>query len=379
MKKQKIRTGYGVLSGFLFLGLVLMATSMASANPLESLRNMTRRVEADPAKDYTLEERNGPWMIMAATFSGSTAAEDAKTLTFELRSKYKMEAYVFDKTFVNHISKEEASRSLYQRQLTYQNSGENHEYAVLVGNFVSLDDINLEKTLKALRECSPDCFQKSGKKTAKQKLAQIAEYHHIANAARPCADAFATTNPMLPKGMFGVKQGVADEFVEKLNADRPYSLLKNPGVYTIQVATFTGNIEINQNKIRQYEADKSRNTNSADNLKNSELEKAGLAAIRLCAILRAKGYDAYEFHDRYSSIVTIGTFDSLGTPQPNGTIEYRPEIVDILNRCTAKRVNPNMYANSGKKTISYEPIKVDGIELDLQPKPIMVPRVARRR
>jgi len=47
----------------------------------------------------------------------------------------------------------------------------------------------------------------------------------------------------------------------------------------------------------------------------SELEAAAEKAHRLAKALRMKGYDAYEFHDRYASIVTVGSFNSAGTPR----------------------------------------------------------------
>ena len=53
----------------------------------------------------------------------------------------------------------------------------------------------------------------------------------------------------------------------------------------------------------------------------SALEEAGEAAHKLVEVLRNQGYEAYEFHDRGSSIVTVGSFDSVGTPRADGKIE----------------------------------------------------------
>ena len=53
-------------------------------------------------------------------------------------------------------------------------------------------------------------------------------------------------------------------------------------------------------------------------------------AHRLTEALRIKGYDAYEFHDRYCSIVTVGSFSSTGTPRRDGMIEINPEILAVI-------------------------------------------------
>ena len=44
-----------------------------------------KRIDADPNKSYPLTAENGPWLIMAATFSGEKAREQAQELVYELR------------------------------------------------------------------------------------------------------------------------------------------------------------------------------------------------------------------------------------------------------------------------------------------------------
>ncbi|MDR3110406.1 MAG: hypothetical protein LBU65_12110 [Planctomycetaceae bacterium] len=381
----------------------VIVTLTVFAQPFDMFRGRLRKVEADASKDYKLVDTNGPWMIMAASFSGETAEADAKTLAMEFRSRYNWEAYVYDQVFVPKLSENEAKRSLYNRTLKYNKDDANHEYCVLVGNFVSFDDVGLNKTLTDIRNCSPACFQTGGKLTAKQRLestvregqyafgskgdnekqaAPVAMFSQAVNPKYPCQSAFPTTNPLLPRDFFGNRSRTVDAFVEQLNANRPYSLLKNPAIYTVQVATFTGDIVINQTEVQRHLKDKERNNSPANN--GSKLEKAGQTAIRLCAILRAKGYEAYEFHDRYSSIVTIGSFNNPGIQQQDGSVLYAPEIADIITRCTAKRVNNNLqYRKDGgyieARQLPFQAVTVDGIALDLQPKLIMVPRAAKQR
>ena len=46
----------------------------------------TRRVEANPAKEYTLKEDHGPWIIMACSFNGENAQKQAMTWRWNFAS-----------------------------------------------------------------------------------------------------------------------------------------------------------------------------------------------------------------------------------------------------------------------------------------------------
>ena len=85
--------------------------------------------------------------------------------------------------------------------------------------------------------------------------------------------------------------------------------------------------------------------------------------------LRERGVEAYEFHDRTESIVTIGSFDYEGKPLQNGTIEIAPEILKTINDYKAvQRALP------GQSAVGLQPRMLAGITFDVQPVPIPVPR-----
>lgn len=346
----------------------IATTWVYAQNPIDGIRRMTRKnIEADPNKEYVLEETSGPMMIIVSSFGGKTGREDANKLVQELRSRYKMKAYLYEKTFVHKLDPEQ-SRDLLNRPRNYLKKGEKTEYAVLVGDFQSTEDRDYQQTLKELKECRPTCM-----KPANFSDAQYAKTNP------PLAKAFATRNPMQPPEM---ARGTVDDFVEMLNSVSEYSLLRNPCKYTVQVATFTGEVEINQSKIREI-MEKEKNKSFAgfgNNKAESQLEKAGKAAVILCALLREKGYEAYEFHDRHSSIVTVGGFDIKGYELPDGTTTLHPDIANIIERFGGSNTNPQgPAARPGEiRTFTYEPKKVAGIELDMRPKVIDVPRSKKK-
>ncbi|MEI8153499.1 MAG: hypothetical protein WCG92_18160, partial [Hyphomicrobiales bacterium] len=87
--------------------------------------------------------------------------------------------------------------------------------------------------------------------------------------------------------------------------------------------------------------------------------------------LRKKGYEAYEYHDRTSSIVTVGSFSSVGTKRPDGKIEVNPTIKKYISI-----FGPNMGTEPGKPGEIGKARKEAGIPLDLQPMPVEVPRLS---
>jgi hypothetical protein len=74
------------------------AWTARAAKPWELLIPF-KRVEADQNKSYELTEEDGPWMILAASFAGPGAKQQAEQLVYELRKEFKMEAFVHKQTY----------------------------------------------------------------------------------------------------------------------------------------------------------------------------------------------------------------------------------------------------------------------------------------
>ena len=152
-------------------------------------------------------------------------------------------------------------------------------------------------------------------------------------------NAFVITNPCLPNEYF-VPKGL-DKFVVDMNQGVTHSLLDCPEKYTVKVATFTGHAiildEKNQTAIARGDTPK------------SYLEEAAKNAHLLTEALRQRGYEAYEFHDRNSSIVTVGSFDSVGTRRADGKIEINPAMHKVMIAFGAEtKVEPGKPPKVGK-------------------------------
>lgn len=314
------------LKYILFLAIVCGGTEVGFGQFSFPQMGKAAKVEADPKKDYFLRDSDGNWFAMAAKFSDEKAAYRTKKLAYELRKAYKMEAFVFK--FDPSRNLDAFSAEIDSAKNFHYQTAQSVEYAVLVGGYPLGDDLELQKTLERLRRCQPKSLEDDpASKALVQKFQEMARKNQKYAGYGPMGGAFAVPNPLLPKEFFNQK-GIVDSYVEKLNSDGKYSLLNNDKLYTVRVATFSGDVAMYKNTQGP----------KTDEMK-SRLRYAGVRAAALCDALRGAGVEAWEFHDRDCSFVTIGSFDSYGVEQANGQIELNPKIAKIMEQYGGKLVD----------------------------------------
>jgi len=331
-----------------------------------------KHLESNPDEMYAITDQNGPWMVMAATFSGDGAEEQARALIYELRRQYKLPAYSYQKKF--EFSKPVRGKGLNPQGeaplMRYQRDKDFVEIAVLVGDFPTVDDPEAQKVLKKVKRAQPKALNVEPGKATNQSLAGFRTLQrHVQEALLPkdseelkrgpMSNAFVVTNPILPNEYF-VPKGI-DNFVVEMNKGVPHSLLDCPERYTVKVATFTGHaVILDQKRLDAMEKGV---------MPKSYLEDAAKSAHVLTEALCKKGYQAYEFHDRASSIVTVGSFSSVGSRRADGKIEINPAIHTIM-----KTFGADTTVEPGKPPEVGKPKKLAGIPFDVQPVPVEVPR-----
>ena len=344
--------------------LVVIATSGVAKPPWMSLMPF-KRVEAEPGKSYELQEQHGPWLILAATFGGEAGERQAEELVLELRRRFKLPAYTHRQRYDYTDSVQGLTFDKYgdRKRMRYENRVRYDAIAVLVGDFDSIGNSKLEHTLDRIKHVRPDCLDITRPEGSSQHFAGLRNlYRKVSGDERkrnrgPMGSAFVTRNPLLPKEFFA-PVGL-DRFVLQLNRGVKFSLLDNPSPYTVRVATFRGQRTINQLKVQEIEQ---------SGRLSDKLEIAADKANRLTRALRKRGEEAYEFHDRNESIVTIGGFETEGTPLPDGTVDINRAIHKIMKTYGAK---PYQLPNG---SMGLQPRQLDGITFDVQPYPIAVPR-----
>ncbi len=339
--------------------------------------------DANPEAMHPLAEKDGPWLILAMTFRGETARDDARRLANELRTRHRLKAHTHEKAF--DYTGEQAGIGLNPdgspKRMRYANAERVIEVAVLVGDFASFEDPRGQKALQAVKVLRPESL---GGTAAKNRL--VADFlqanrQHAAPAGKPPLHAaIMIPNPLLPDDYFARQE--VDEFELAMNADVEHSLLDCPGRYTVRVATFTGSgsfatgaadpppatggfVDMNR-FLDALKGSGWRDPQVRGVERESRLVEAADNAHRLTEALRRAGWQAWEFHDRDSSIVCVGAVDQLAVPTAAGRPEPHPEIARIV---TALGPDPAALARG-----QVMPRAFGGILLDVQPKPIDVPR-----
>jgi hypothetical protein len=345
--------------------ILLTAAPATAAPPWASLVPFSKKVEADPDNPYELDETHGPWMIMCASFAGQSAEQQAHDLVLELRQRLRLEAYTFRQTFdfSKPIDGNGWSKFGGPRKMKYLNSHKFDEIAVLVGHFQAVDSPQIEAALDKIKYADPTALNR-GVKDSSQRFAGLRHIYRLVNldaekrSKGPMGAAFITRNPLLPEELFAAKG--LDPFVVEMNKDLPHSLLKCRGKYSVRVASFRGVDTMKPDLFAKLTSDPNR---------VSKIDQAAINASRMCAALREKGVEAYEFHDRTESIVTIGSFELVGTERPDGKTEIHPGIHRIM-----QEYGPIEQARPGSPVAEVYSRTLNGIPFDPQPLPVLVPR-----
>lgn len=317
--------------------------------------------EIDPSAMFPLAENDGPWLVLASTFRGESAREDARSLVHELRGRYKLEAYTLEKSF--DYTGEQAGLGFNPdgtpKRMRYANAAEVTEVAVLVGDFSSYDDPRGQKMLTKIKSLRPESLS-----DGKAKSRSFSDFRRMigmeGNGAKgPMHMAFVIPNPLLPEEFFSRPE--VDDFVLEMNSGVEHCLLDCQGRYSVRVALFTGAGTFDQKAIE-----------NGENLElESRLVEAAETAHRLTESLRRRGFEAWEFHDRESSMVCVGSFQQLTVPGADGRQVIHPGIAKVVEKLGA---DPEKLAQG-----QILPRTIDGVLLEIQPKPVDVPRMPANR
>lgn len=288
----------------------------------------------EPIEPYLLTQENGPFMVIAHSFKGPHADKYAQILVMELRSRYHLPAYVLR-------PKDFPLRSNIRGVPPTANPGViralpglpelnriKDEALVMVGNEKTLADS--KKLLHYVKSLHPDC------------LNVIPECYPW-RKGHGLRHALNTTNPYAPaEVLFPVKP---DLLVQKINQG-PHNINTCPGRFTLQVAEFTGRKAIVQGP-------QTESFFSSFAMKRSPLATAADDAEKLAdalardKLVRQTGYVPYVYHDRYSSKVFMGAFNSPSDP---AAARLRDDMLKMAVDLNNRRVADVMIVPAGALT-----------------------------
>jgi hypothetical protein len=275
------------------------ASGLPEPTPASELKPPTVELPNEPIEPYLLAKDIGPFMVMARVFRGPEAQRMALALVKELRQEYRLPAFILrTKDFPGRslirgnppTAFSEVQRpdiKMPEKIRTFD------EAAVLVGNEKTL--VDSEKLLREVRKIKPKCLE--GMSSPLWWRSGLSY-------------AYRTTNPYAPAQTLYPR--TRDKLIVEMNKGLR-NIVNCPGRYSLQVAEFTGRSAIqfgNQNLAAQLLPD----------LHKSPLQSAADDAETLAEKL-AKSPDVlrlrqpvYVYHNRSSSKVFIGSFDSDRDP-----------------------------------------------------------------
>lgn len=384
----------------LLVGFVALSPSLEAAPP--SVFNIFRNSSALEISDVELELKpeHGPWLILAASLTGDDSQQKALELAKELRQKYRLNAYVLPKQFdfSQAIPGSGMAADGRQKRMKYADDRKFDVYGVLVGDFDSLDTPKIKESLLQIKKIEPqsmtgkvDPNQHENSIVAHWRWLRMNSENSESKPNGPLAGAFVTRNPLLPEDYF--QSPKVDKFVRSLNQDAEYSLLNAKGRFTVRIATFRGNdtVVLKDSRAAQLASEKPA---------GEALERAAVQANLAARVLRQAGYEAYEFHDRNMSIVTVGSFDNLGSENAQrlfiyasdirqtiqefgGAKEYRntqlgpvPVPKTLLDVVHYKKIPELLVGSEAEK---LKKVKKYSVPFDLDPKAMAIPKAETNR
>lgn len=341
---------------------VLLAIAFAAiAGPVSAAR-----IDATENRTYRITKKHGPWMIMVASFSerhqdvrvdGLSPSDAASQLVYALR-KRGIPAYTFRMSEADHNN---LGRDALGRTMRTRTPVQNNSVSVIAGNYKTVDDSTGQKTRNfikrlSLKDLNLESWTNGGGLVFRQTPGQPG----------PFSGAFLTINPLFTSEE--VAKTKRDPMLLRLNSNAQYSILRNKGKYTLVVATFKGRSQTGIGE-RNYQK-------ALDVFKPGDTLVDGAArAWQVTRMLRdgafsgsqqGRTFEAYEYHDRFESMVTVGSFDSPNDPRLN-------QIANIFRAKQHKGTNGKSFATGESIIIPGNPPET--IIFDPIPRLIEVPHV----
>lgn len=271
-----------------------------------------------PIEPYLLTKTNGPFMVLAHSFRGPDAPRQALALVLELRTTYKLPAYIL---------------------LPKKFPGKSNIRGVppQAPQFALKDDVGLPELIRTLDEAAVLVGDEKTVKDATDLMHKIKKLHPVCIDGQPemwhfrkgqgLSRATRTTNPFVPAEELFARQ--PDVLVGQMN-DGPHNIRYCPGRYTLQIANFTGRSTFDPEGDSRFKGLMGTKSPLATAHDDAERLAEALAKDKK---IQETGFQPYVYHDRYSSRVTIGAFATPADPNAQKLHDRLIELaVDLNNR-----------------------------------------------
>lgn len=274
----------------------------------------------DINKDIELTPAAGNWLIMVISYPGKDGAAQARKFCLELRAKHRVPAYVFVFGAEERRKEYERVKKIFDQQqaffkqnnmtpdqpirLRHQQIDVHH--AVLMGGYP--DDEAAKRALTTVKEWPQPDEKKVDLEVKSYTRGEGAKAEAVRFYVNPYKRSFVCRNPTVKhEAAEPVKLDVAA--LRRFNADEPYSLFNCKKTYTLAVKEFQ-----TPNVMHDRETNGSIWNSLGGFGKTERPDTTKISAHNLADTLRKIKLDAYVLHAKFSSSVTVGSYDSVDDP-----------------------------------------------------------------
>lgn len=302
--------------------------------------------QPDPNQDILVTEREGPWMLCLAWYSGQDAPVWARQMVMELRNHYRLPAYVFNRGAEERRKEDERIRAIKEKQLAFFKQQNlplttpirvkrlqiEEQCAVLIGNYADADAAR--RGLDAIRRLDPPdpkkvklfCFYNGETDDKNPEKVNVKDIKY----QNPFAKAFVVHNPVLKVERPREWEQSEAAALRKLNQGEDYSLFNCTKPYTLVIKQFS-----TPSVLQPRSASGTFLAALGLGKTGDGIDTAAHNAHNLADLMRKSfNLEAYVLHTRQSSMVTVGGFEGPGDPHMRSTQEM------LTNRLKVPSVLP---------------------------------------
>lgn len=297
---------------------VLNTTPPAASSPAPGLPSgvepLGGTAATKPANPFPLTPEAGQWLVCAAHFSGPDGFDLAVQSANELRTKHRLQSFIFNRGEKERQKQdeewEEYKKRMHGAPVRRRLIRIEDEYAVLIGGQKDFDAATA-MLAKVRAFPMPGLKAQSGRSPFAEMFYATKTETKVAKV-NPYSQALVVRNPTAPND--GPSRPKFDPLLPRLNENEEYSLLRNRRKYTLLVKDYSGAMVVQSGPTAGGGGLLGMLGLGGD--KGDTLSAAAAQAHELARFLRmpGNGMEAYVLHTRKSSMVTVGGFDSPTDP-----------------------------------------------------------------
>jgi hypothetical protein len=304
--------------------------------PAGELKEPELDLPDEPIEPYLLTKENGPFMVLARVFRGPNSQRMAVALCKELRTEYGLPAYIFRKkenpggSLIRGVPPTVPSQINSTNVKMPEKIRTFDEAAVLVGNERTLAD--QERLWRDVKKLKPACLEKMS--------SPFPWRVGLSTAIR-------TTNPYIPaQNLYPRTQ---DKLMLMMNGGLR-SLIHCPGTFSLQVAEFSGRSGFSFDPKTPINQILGPLTNSPLRTAHDDAERMA-EKLANAPEIRQTGQPVYVYHDRTSSKVFIGSFNSPQDPQAISLRNYLVQNAYNMSNKSSKLPNERLRGKAATDTM----------------------------